>query len=515
MQYNRSTKRDKWTIMMYMRDFNLMATYAYAIRASNELTDNNIDDILAQMERDDIYHPRYGGSTFTGTFKSIQVAWYMFGYYEKNGRNAKTTKKMVFTPLGNLLLDNLKDREKAAKIFMTMLFANPFRQPFSQMDERFNIFGFRLILKLLRDPRLGGRLYNDEAFYLAMFVKSIEPDQYESLVTDILALRARDPYEKFYEFRTNEEILGLACHEWRYATGMLQSAGIVSVHNDHDDRIIGQFEYGNINPLTGHANARRAYREDYIELRGNLIPLLDKLLAAYPYYAKPYDEETIGEHFNSSMVVELYSFYPRELLTDIGVDTEDDMAISAMLSIASDVQYFSREETDGGVKFEYALADAFNLFADVEAQRIGGAGQPDVECIFYRPTERAKKFDIEAKATSRKLTAVNSPRLLLHRQRIGSNYTIIATPSFAIGVLRDISGQSSVIIKAATLANYLYQYITKYGRDISYAMLDQIIEANMGRDITGAVDAYVYTNFGHAANDLTIRGRAAAQTPQN
>ena len=164
MEYIRNTTKDKWTIMMYMRDFDLMATYAYALRASNNLSTDNIDDILAKMEADGIYHPRNGGSTFTGTFKSIQIAWYMFGHYNKSRKKGEE-KKLVFSPLGNLLLDNLKDRDKVSRIFLTMLYGNGFRQPFSQMDERFNIYGFRLIFQLLRDPRLDGLLYDDEIFY--------------------------------------------------------------------------------------------------------------------------------------------------------------------------------------------------------------------------------------------------------------------------------------------------------------------------------------------------------------
>ena len=58
--YDRSSTREKWTIMKYMRDFELMTTYAYALRSSNELTKENIHDILDKMERDDIYHPREG-----------------------------------------------------------------------------------------------------------------------------------------------------------------------------------------------------------------------------------------------------------------------------------------------------------------------------------------------------------------------------------------------------------------------------------------------------------------------
>ena len=88
---------------------------------------------------------------------------------------------------------------------------------------------------------------------------------------------------------------------------------------------------------------------------------------------------------------------------------------------------------------------------------------------------------------------------------IGSKYTMIVTPNFSIGVLRDIAGEDSVIIKAATLANYLYQYIVKNGREISYEILDKIVEANIGKDITDRVNDYVYSNFGHAAADLSVR----------
>jgi type II restriction enzyme len=503
MLYDRSSAREKWTIMMYMRDFDLMVAYAYALRASNNLSTDNIDDILAKMEEDGIYRPRYGGSTFTGQFKSIQIAWYMFGYYNKS-RRAGEEKKLVFSPLGNLLLDNTKDKHKVSLIFLTMLYGNGFHQPFSQMDERFNIFAYRLIFKLLRDPRLGGKLFNDEVFYLAMFLKTVDEETYEELVTDILQLRTRSPFDKLIEFKENERVIGLACHEWRYATGMLESAGLVTVHNDNDNRTIGTLTYGNISEATGRPNAVRKYTEDYIVLKPEFEAYVNRLLAAYPVFDKPYPEEELTTKFNNAMVVEMYSFYPKELLEELGMDTETDKAIATMLNIASSINYYSREETDTGVKFEYALADAFNLFIDVDAERIGGAGNADIECLYYLPSDGQKKFDIEAKSTSRKLMQINSRRLKTHRIRIGSKYTIIVTPNYSIGVLRDIEGEDSVIVKSATLANYLYQYILHNGRNISYATLDEIVENCYGSDITERVNAHVYSNFGHGANDFRV-----------
>ncbi|WP_171310052.1 hypothetical protein [Enterococcus cecorum] len=504
MEYNRSNSKEKWTIMMYMRDFDLMVTYAYALRASNELSIENIDEILEKMERDGVYRPRNGGSTFTGQFKSIQIAWYMFGYYNKS-RKKNEKKKLVFSPLGNLLLDNINNKEKKMKIFLAMLFGNGFRQPFSQMDERFNLYPFRLIFKLLRDSRLKGRLYNDEAFYLIMFLKTIERDSYEELVKDILNLRARDSYDKYIEFKEYERVLGLASHEWRYFTGMLESAGIVKINNENNNRIVGQFTYGSISKKTGRPNAVRKYTEDFITLSPELFNLVDNLLASYSVYDKPFSEEELSTKFNSSIVVDMYSFYPPELLDELGMNTKEDKAIASMLNIANGINYYSREETQGGNKFENILADAFNMFIDVEAERVGGSGRVDIECLYYISENNCTKFDIEAKARNKKLVSINSRRLKTHRIGIGSKYTIVVTPSYSIGVLRDIiDAENTVVIKSSTLANYFYQYIVKFGRELSYSTLDGIIVNNFGIDISDKVNSYVYDNFGYDANDLKL-----------
>ena len=122
-----------------------------------------------------------------------------------------------------------------------------------------------------------------------------------------------------------------------------------------------------------------------------------------------------------------------------------------MLNVANNVYYYSHEETETGVNFEDALVEAFNMFFDVEARRIVGAGNADVECLNHMENDAVKKFDLEAKSTRTKLLQINSRRLRTHRSLINSKYTMIVTPNYAIGVLRDISGEQSVIIKAAKL----------------------------------------------------------------
>lgn len=34
LEYNRSSSKEKWTIMQYLRSFDLMAAFAYAVRSA-------------------------------------------------------------------------------------------------------------------------------------------------------------------------------------------------------------------------------------------------------------------------------------------------------------------------------------------------------------------------------------------------------------------------------------------------------------------------------------------------
>ena len=502
MNYNHSSTKEKWTIMMYMRDFNLMTAYAYALRESNQLTKDNIVSILESMEDKKVYRPRYGGSVHTGEFKSIQIAWYMFGSYKKNANKKKgEEKKMVFSPLGNLLLDNLSDADRRRKIFATMLFGLGFRQPFSQMDSRFNIYGYRLIFKLLLDERLDNKLYDDEVFYLVMFLKEIDETSYEELVQDILSLRKRNPYEKLTLFKKDEAVVGLACHEWRYAVGMLTSAGIVTSLDDKEAEVIGSLEYGSINPKTGKHNAVRHYRVNYISLNDSLVTLVKKLFQTYPYYEKPYPDDLKEKMKSEDLVSRLYLFYPNELLEEIGIQ---DSAISLMYKTVNDVNYYAKNETSGGEAFEFALRDAFKLFVDVEAERIGGSDNVDVECIYINNQNLRKKFDLECKATAKKLSQVNPRRLHAHRIKVGSKYTIVITPDFVLGVVKDIENTDAVVLKSSTLSNYMFQYIREAGRNISYSALDEIVNVNLGKDITPILDKYIENQYGHKAIDMKV-----------
>lgn len=486
VDYCRENSKHKWTIMKYMKDFDLMTIYAYALRKNASLTDEGITRMLEEMKRDGLYSPRRQISIDTGKFKIIQIAWYMFGFYSKGRNKSNVEKKFVFSPLGNLLLDNIGNPEKVSKIFLTMLMGNPFRQPFSRMTTDFNIFPFRLLFKLLLEPKIEKRLFNDEVFYLIMFVKRCDNSCYEEIIQDILNLRKLTTTEKLKLFRRNENLIANSIHEWSYASQLLQGAGILSIS-------IGE-KVGSL--AQGNNTGSRAYRTNYVSLVTDIQPFAEKLVENYLFDEKPYPEgEDAQGSFIEDIVMYFYSFYPKELLIEIGEEIGEQN--QELLNIVTLINKYSHNEVHRDYDlFEDALSDSFNLFKDISARKVSGPGEPDVVCIYSDRQEHKKNFTLEAKSTKNKLVQVNASRLRQHRERHSLKYTIVVTPDYTPACIRDIENEPITIIKASVITNYFYQSIKKYGRDLSYTNLDNLVERSLGKELTTAMINYIYDEFG-------------------
>ena len=509
--YNRDSSKEKWTIMQYLRDFDLMTAFAYALRESpTELSVENLLEIMGQLEDKGIYHPtskkpkkgeKAEKNLNTALFRSVQIAWYMFGYYDKNN-NKRKQKKFVFSPLGNLLLDNIEDKEKTSKIFLTMLFSLAFRQQFSMMNRKFNIYPYRLLFQLLSDKRLGGQLYSDEATYLVMFIKTINEAKYEDLVEDILLFRAMKPQDKYLLFKQNEGVMALAFQEWKYACGMLSSANIVDWDNPKES--IGQLAQGVDTKRHAKKPTMRSYKMDYISIKPEIQNYLSILLEKYPYTIIPYTEEEQESGFEKDIIFRLYNFYPTELLIELGMPTDKERKLTAMLTQVDVINEYAYNKYKDltGVGFEYVLKDVLNLFADVEAEKIGGAGKTDIECLYILPQVK-KKFDVEAKSRNRRLSEINPRRLREHREAVKSRYTLIVAPSFALGVKADIEKELAVLIESNILSQYLYQYICAEAKKdsdtiiISYKDLEEMALDNLGKDMTPVLREFIFEKYGH------------------
>ena len=481
VEYNRSSLQQKWTLMKYFNDFDMLTLYANALRLNTSISDEGIRELMEQMVKEGKYTPREKLSIDTGKFKTIQVAWYMFGFYEKGSRKSK---KFVFSPLGNLLLDSLGSPQEVAKIFATMLIGNPFRNPFSRMSEEFNIFPFRLLFQLLTDSRLGYKLYNDEVFYYVMFMKICDSESYEELVEDILTLRSLPEESKFQLFKKDESVLANAVHEWRYTSKLLEGSGIIDIT---DGRSIGSL-------IQGNNTGSRAYRTDFCSLNSQVEPFIVTLLENYPFYHQPYSEEEIVAKFSEDYWISFYNFYPKILLEELGIfDKEDNQEL---LDIVSGISQYSMNLNDGDSdKFEKALESSFNLFIDVEAKQIGGPSNTDVECLYYFESG-VKTFAIEAKSTRNKLVGINTSRLKSHRDKIGADYTLLVTSNYTPGVVADIKNSQIVLFKSSILSNYLYQSIKHRGRDLTYSYLDNLVVNNLGTDLSNELKNYIFDEFG-------------------
>lgn len=496
---DRTNKKGKWTVMKYVNDFGTIIEYANVIRnLKAKIDDDSIIEINSIMEDLGIYVPRYGRPSIdTTTFKICQIIYFMVAY-----RSESVKKEIVFSPLGNLLLDNLENAEWKKKIFATMLYGMPFNHPYNKMTPDFNIYPYRLIFKLLMDERLGGVLYKDEVFYYVLWTKEIDEKSYDILVQNILKLREKSPQEKYEIFTEKlslEDALANALHETTYLFGQLASAGIVSSIEGYKVGVLchgglGRKEVPDFLPPAELAKivrtGRRTYTTEGIKLEPEMFSLISSLLRAYKFDEKPHDLlNTLGRQ---DYILHLYNFYPQELLMDLGIAHQN--RIQTMLQLTKDIQKYSRNEDSGDCySFEDVLADAFNEFVDVDAHKIGGAGNTDVECLYLTINE---KFDIEAKSTQTKLGGINAGRLQLHRDKIASKYTIIVAPYYKPSVETDIAHTNNVLITASSLSNFLYQYTIHTKDDISYKPLYDIIKASLGTNITSKVNDYVGRHYG-------------------
>ena len=163
VKIKRADKKSKWTVMKYVNSFDLIVKYASLIRRLNARVDEeSIVQINSIMKNLDVYQPRDGKPSIdTTNFKICQIVYFMFAY--RNDESAK--KEIVFSPLGNLLLNNLDKPDWVAKIFATMLYGLPFSHPYNKMNPAFDLFPMRLLFRLLTDERLDCKLYEDEVFY--------------------------------------------------------------------------------------------------------------------------------------------------------------------------------------------------------------------------------------------------------------------------------------------------------------------------------------------------------------
>ena len=474
-------ERNKWILYRHTSDFNLLIEIAQILKSYSKTTITKAEKerLNLRLRKLGLYNERNPELPLDAINHKInQLSYYMFGYQAKIDR----VDRFMFSPLGNLLLKNLDDRDKIAKIFLTMLWAVQYQHPHGGTNKEFQLYPFRLIYKLLSDKRLDNKLYAFEVSYSVVFTKEITADIYEILINEILGLRKLSNEQLLALFQSDRHAYVNSAYEWDYyVSTMFESAG---VFDKTSGELICKLQHGNTNTF-------RKVTRNYVSIPDNLNEYTVQLLSKYSFLEKPLLLSDT-ERLKIDVIKEIYSSYPDILLQSISEESE----IGQLLELPKLIeQYSNNPENKTTYLFENVLIDGFNMFYNVDAKGIGGAGHTDIECLYL--TKR-KKFAVESKSTANKLSGINVGRLREHREEIGGEYTIVVTPRYVPAAKRDIVGTPTVIVLASTFAEYLYNCIDRNVREIDYEDFDSIIIGNLGKDISRDISNMTITKFATA-----------------
>lgn len=472
-------EKKKWILYRHTNNFDLITAVAVNLKYFSKASISRDDKLGLLLKLKDLayYKERNPELPLDSINHRINtLAYYMFGYKDTIDRQ----DRFLFSPLGNLFLKHIDNKENLSKIFFTMLWAIQFEHPHGGSDKVFNLYPFRLIFKLLSDERIENRLYAYEVSYLLVFIENIDNQNYEKLVSEILKIRKWSNEEIEKAFKEDEHTYVNSAYEWDYyVSELFKNAGVVE---KTEGEVICKL-------LQGKSTYRKITR-NFVTLNPHLKNLCQKLMVEYPFDEKPLQLED-PERLKIDVVKQIYNFYPQILLEEIG-EKKDDLKYG-LLNLAKLIeQYSNNNEGAEAYLFEDILTDGFNMFVNVEAKKIGGAGNADLECLYIT---KKKKFAVDAKSTKNKLSGLNAGRLAEHRTKIGGEYTIVVTPRYVPAVLHDIKSAPIVIIRASTFSEYLYNHIDNEVREIDYADFDNIIVSNLGKDISRNISTLTIDKF--------------------
>ena len=476
--------REKWILYKHTKNYELIKAVALDVKNScasdiSDIERHRMQERLAALSLYKARNPK-APSLDAINHRINTLEYYMFGYEDDN-------KRFIFSPLGNLFLEHINEEDKLEKIFTAMLFAVQFQHPANKTPKVFQLYPFRLIFKLLTEERLERKLYNTEYAYIIPFIKQVDEKSYDDLVNKILEFRELDDQEVISLLKQDEHTYVNCIYEWQYYTQkLLSTIGILDIHEG--TKLVKLYHPPKKNSKSDPTG--RSVDSGYVSISDSAYSFIERMLDKYSVFEKPLrlDDET---RLQSDVIVEIYSFYPQLLLDEIG-EEQDELQVK-LLELPKLIEAYSRNpDNQTAYMFEDVLTEGFNMFINVEARKIGGAGHTDIECLYLT---KKKKFAVDAKSTENKLSGLNAGRLREHRKEIGGEYTIVVTPRYVPATLRDIREDPIVIILASTFSEYLYNHIHHDVREIDYEDFDKIIINNLGTDISKRISNMTMEKF--------------------
>jgi type II restriction enzyme len=467
----------RWILYKHTSDLDIIRETALELKLSTGLSKESKRDLMQQLRKKGLYTGRNPEEPLDSIQHRINtLLYYMFGFREGKGE----FKKFAFSPLGNIYLKNLENPENLRLILLSMVWGKQFPDPFFGTDPSIKLYPFRVLFGLMTDERLGEGITAIDYMGVISRMSSASELHYEKAVSDILELRSLSPEEVEAKFNSQLHHHVNAFHEWQYTRRLLESLGLVE--NTSGPKLFS---------LLHGKSTKRGIDSSVTRVQPSVSKFLGTLSQSYPA-SQPTVNLNDPERLRVDAIREIYSFLPIELLEEIGLGKNaPDQVIAELLKAMARFSLNAEKGAPDG--FEEKLTAAFNLFNDVQAEWIGGPGNTDIECLY---TSKKQKFAVDAKSTAKKLTGLNAGRLKLHREKISATYTIVITPGFTPSALTDVKGADVVILLVSTFKDYLSNALHNEAGGASYEDINNIVQQNLGGDITELVSHLTLEKYG-------------------
>ena len=429
--------------------------------------------LLKQLENKNLYNPYVevtnNYDTSTANHKIDEVRFYG-GIYET------TNHKLHLSTFGELLLKYQGDIVKRNKIFLSMLFNLQFPHPNKNIRE-LSVYPLRILFSYMLDEKINCKLSNLEIAYLLYRISVFKMEDYDENLHKILQFRKLSNEEKILELRPSQDWFIINMINCNYLFNILENLETINCNKC----TIGKLK-------SSRRKSQTVVTEKVYSLKEEYQTFIKTMLGEM----SPFEDVKRIIGLKDDWIREVYNTVSPLLYEEIG---ENDPKYTDFLQIPEMLKKCSANSSEWQ-KFEQFITRTFNLFDDVDAENIGGPGEPDTLGYY----EKGKiRFAVEAKSTNKKLGQINDGRLRLHREKYSAEYTIIVTPSYRPSAVLDIKGTNSCIITSYCLADLVSKYIFyffKHKMDCSFEVINSLILENLGTDVSEKIYEFMDNSFG-------------------
>lgn len=480
-------KDEKWIFQKNVSSKNIIKAFLKVVSEIKNTDKKN--EIKEKLREKNIYKGRSEkGSLNTMGVRMSQMCFYMFGY--KSSSN-------IFMP-SPTTLNMMKNGENIEKNMLINLFSIQFPHPYSRTPNLFTVYAGRLITKLLTDNRINNRLYIDEFIWFLPFIKVIDLEIYEELITSILKYRNLSYTQKwnlFHSIDKCDDLFSNCMHECKYYfMKIFEEFGVFNMIVDfnHNDGNLFSFKHGNTNTFRKD-NVKGKY-SGYLELNPSLLSYASSLLAKFSPFDKPTTLDDFNVFSNQEWITDLYEIEQLQYLEIIMPELGEKKKI---LESIKNMQFCSKFGSVDGKDFEESLKPIFELFREVlQVSIISGAGDTDLLCVLEDDDSEIYKINVDAKSRTSS-SNMNVKRILRHIEKHASKYCIVVAPRFSKGTILDIRDEPIVAVTSEALAKYCSkECLSNSDYMADYIGLSKIIENNYGKDISFELEKYIDKKYG-------------------